>query len=225
MMADAIGEVCDDLDFEFVYKTSFDKANRTRLDSYRGVHISRLMDVFSSMRARGIWTTTDIHVPEQAVQATHASIIQIPALLSRQTDLIVAAGKTGKTVNIKLGQGMNPKDIIHAVEKVGHDDVIVTNRGSSFGYNNVVLDFRAILDWHRLGLSVCYDVTHPCQYPSVGGDWEYTKVFAPAAAAAGVDYLFMEVHDDPANAKSDGANSVPLDELRTVLKSVWRVCK
>lgn len=239
-LANSIKSMCDDVGFNLIFKMSFDKANRTSIDSYRGFgidpkqRVNNVFHVFNKIRNDlGVMTITDIHEPWQAeIIAGCVDIIQIPALLSRQTDLIVAAAKTGKIVNIKKGQFTNPKDMIYAADKVksvGNNQVIITDRGTSFGYNDVVIDFRSIMDLHRLGLPVCVDITHPTQRPSGGsgkstGDWEYAKVFGPAAAAAGADLLFMEVHDDPANAKSDGPNSIPrknLNQLLYSIKQVW----
>lgn len=238
-MAQSLKSICDDLDVKLIFKMSFDKANRTSINSYCGVgntsqqRLQNSLHVFRYIReVYGIEVITDIHECWQADRLKNfVDVIQIPALLSRQTDLLLAAGDTGCTVNIKKGQNMAPKDIIHAVEKVrstGNNNVFVTDRGSAYGFNDNVLDFRSILDWRRLGLKVCYDVTHPCQFPSANsggstGDWEYAKVFGPAAAAAGVDAIFMETHNFPERAKSDGANSVPLSEFRKLLERILEV--
>lgn len=238
-MAKSLKKICDDLELDLIFKMSFDKANRTSVDSYRGIgetsaeRLQNTVHVFKYIRdVLGIKTITDIHEAWQAERiAPWVDVIQVPALLSRQTDLLTAAGKTEKTVALKRGQFMSPKDARHAVDKVlatGNKKVFVIDRGACFGYRDLVLDFRSIRDIKEMGIPLCYDITHPCQKPSAGdgvssGDWRYAKIFGPAAAAAGVDAIFLETHNDPLNAKSDGPNSIPLDELEELLLDIKRV--
>jgi 2-dehydro-3-deoxyphosphooctonate aldolase (KDO 8-P synthase) len=211
-----------------VFKASFDKANRTSITSYRGPGLDEGLRVLARVKERtGLPILTDIHEPSQAEPAARVvDILQIPAFLSRQTDLIVAAARTGRVVNIKKGQFLAPKDMKHVVAKVtesGNTKVILTERGVSFGYNNLVVDPRAFPMLRALGHPVVFDVTHSLQLPGAGdgvtgGLAEYIEPMAQAGVAAGVDGVFMEVHEEPARAKSDAANALRLDRVEHLLR-------
>jgi 2-dehydro-3-deoxyphosphooctonate aldolase (KDO 8-P synthase) len=212
----------------YVFKASFDKANRTALSSFRGPGIEEGLRILGRIKADlQVPILTDIHEPAQAARAADvADILQIPAFLSRQTDLLVAAARTGRVVNVKKGQFLAPLDMRHAVQKVrdsGNDRVIVTERGATFGYHNLVVDMRAFPMIRSLGVPVVFDVTHSLQLPGAGdgvttGQAEYIEPLARAGVAAGVDGLFMEIHDDPPRAKSDGQNALRLDLLQPLLR-------
>lgn len=213
-----------------VFKASFDKANRTSLDSYRGPGLAQGLQALAEIRREtGLPVLTDIHEPSQADAAAEVcDILQIPAFLCRQTDLLVAAGRTGRAVNIKKGQFLAPDDIRPAAEKVastGNDRILLTERGTSFGYRNLVVDFRGIARMRTFGWPVVLDVTHSLQLPGAGagtsgGEPEYVAPLARAAAACGVDGVFFEVHEEPAKALSDGANALRLDLLPKLLAQV-----
>jgi 2-dehydro-3-deoxyphosphooctonate aldolase (KDO 8-P synthase) len=216
-----------------IFKASFDKANRTSGSSYRGPGLDEGIRVLGRVReAAGVPILTDIHEPAQAAPAaTVADVLQIPAFLSRQTDLITAAAKTGRVVNVKKGQFLAPLDMRHAIEKVtatGNHKVIVTERGFSFGYNNLVVDMRAFPILRSLGYPVVYDVTHSLQLPGGGdgvtaGQAEFIEPMACAGVAAGVDGVFMEVHQNPPQAKSDAQNALKLDLLPALLDKLVRI--
>jgi 2-dehydro-3-deoxyphosphooctonate aldolase (KDO 8-P synthase) len=217
----------------YVFKASFDKANRTSVKSFRGPGLESGLRTLAKVKAEArVPILTDIHAPEQAEPAAAvADILQIPAFLSRQTDLIVAAAKTGRTVNVKKGQFLAPLDMRHAVEKVrsaGNDKVFVTERGFSFGYNNLVVDMRAFPMIRGLGIPVVFDVTHSLQLPG-GGDGvtaglaEYIEPLASAGVGAGVDGVFLEVHESPAKAKSDAQNALALADLEPLLAKLVRI--
>jgi len=206
----------------FVFKASFDKANRSSIASYRGPGLKEGLRILSEVRRLGIPVLTDIHEPAHAaVAAISADILQIPAFLCRQTDLLLEAGKTGRTVNIKKGQFVAPADIARAAEKVastGNHNIILTERGSSFGYNNLVVDMRALRIMASTGYPVVFDATHSVQLPGAagaasGGQPEFIEPLARAAVAIGIAGVFVETHDDPARALSDGANALRLDLL------------
>ncbi len=207
----------------FVFKASFDKANRSSVTSYRGPGLKEGVRILKGVRDRGIAVVTDIHEPEQAdVVAEAVDILQIPAFLCRQTDLLVAAGRTGRIVNIKKGQFVSPYDIRLAADKVastGNNQIILTERGSSFGYNNLVVDMRGLAIMRGFGWPVVFDATHSVQLPGAagtgsGGQPEFIEPLARAAVAVGIDGLFVEVHEAPERALSDGANALRLDRLR-----------
>lgn len=211
----------------FVFKASFDKANRSSVSAYRGPGLKEGVRILKALRDTGQPTLTDIHEPAQAELAAEAAdILQIPAFLCRQTDLLVAAGRTGRIVNVKKGQFLSPSDIAHAVEKVastGNDKVLLTERGSSFGYNNLVVDMRGLQIMRRGGTPVCFDATHSVQLPGAagsasGGQPEFIETMSRAAVATGIDALFLEVHEEPSRAKSDGANALRLDKLAGLLE-------
>ena len=206
----------------FVFKASFDKANRSSAQSYRGPGIEEGLRILASVRRLGIPVLTDIHTPDQAERVAEAAdILQIPAFLCRQTDLLVEAGKTGRAVNIKKGQFVSPSDFAHAAEKVagtGNHRIILTERGSSFGYNNLIVDMRGLRIMAATGYPVVFDATHSVQLPgasgtSSGGQPEFIEPLARAAVAVGVSGVFVEVHQNPAAALSDGTNALRLDGL------------
>jgi 2-dehydro-3-deoxyphosphooctonate aldolase (KDO 8-P synthase) len=216
-----------------IFKASYDKANRTSRTSFRGPGLDAGLQVLADIRARtGLPLLTDVHEPAHAAAAAAVvDVLQIPAFLSRQTDLIVAAARTGKAVNIKKGQFLAPADMRHAIAKVtaeGNEDVLVTERGVSFGYNNLVVDVRAFPMLRELGYPVVFDVTHSLQLPGAGdgvtaGLAQYIEPVAAAGVAAGVDAVFMEVHEEPSRAKSDGANALRLDRLEALLMKLRRI--
>jgi 2-dehydro-3-deoxyphosphooctonate aldolase (KDO 8-P synthase) len=220
-------------DVPLVFKASYDKANRTSHTSFRGPGIESGLRTLADVKARtGLPILTDIHEPSQAERAADVvDIIQIPAFLSRQTDLIVAAARTRKVVNVKKGQFLAPRDMRHVVAKIateGNEAILVTERGVSFGYNNLVVDMRAFPILRELGYPVVFDVTHSLQLPGAGdgvtaGLAEYIEPLAAAGVAAGIDAVFMEVHEEPARAKSDAANALRLDKLEALLRKLKRI--
>jgi 2-dehydro-3-deoxyphosphooctonate aldolase (KDO 8-P synthase) len=217
----------------FIFKASYDKANRTSGRSFRGPGLNEGLAVLSAIKARhGVPILTDIHEPSQAVPAADvADILQIPAFLCRQTDLLTAAARTGRIVNIKKGQFLAPDDVKHAVAKVtgaGNPRVIVTERGTSFGYHNLVVDMRAFPMMRAQGVPVVFDVTHSLQLPGGGdgvtaGQAEFIEPLASAGVAAGVDGVFLEVHPDPVQAKSDAQNALRLDALEPLLRRLTAI--
>ena len=227
-MAGALKEMTDKLGIGLVYKTSFDKANRTSLSGRRGAGLEAALPVFDDLRREfGLPMLTDVHTEEQcAVVAPHVDILQIPAFLSRQTDLLVAAARTGKVVNVKKGQFLAPWDMKNVVAKVtdsGNPDVLVTERGASFGYNTLVSDMRALPVMAEIGAPVIFDATHSVQQPggqggSSGGERRFVETLARAAVAVGVAGVFIETHQDPDNAPSDGPNMVPLKDMPALLE-------
>ena len=211
---------------DFVFKASFDKANRSSIDSYRGPGMKEGLRILGGLRKAGFRVLTDIHEPSQADAAAEAvDILQIQAFLCRQTDLLVAAGRTGRTVNIKKGQFVSPQDMRLAAAKVastGNQDIWLTERGTSFGYQNLVVDMRGLQTMRELGHPVIFDATHSVQLPSAaglgsGGQPQFIEPLARAAVATGIDGLFIEVHEEPARALSDGANALRLDLLPSLL--------
>ena len=232
-LAAQLKEITAHLDVPFVFKASFDKANRTSIASFRGPGLNEGLRVLAAIKSRlDVPILTDIHEPAQAAPAAQvADVIQIPAFLCRQTDLLVAAAHTGRVVNIKKGQFLAPDDIRHAVAKVvgaGNPRVIVTERGTSFGYHNLIVDMRALPMMRATGVPVVFDVTHSLQLPG-GGDGvtaglaEYIEPLASAGVAAGVDGLFLEVHDNPSAAKSDAQNALALDRLDALLRRLTAI--
>ena len=211
-----------------MFKASFDKANRTSLSSYRGPGLARGLEVLAAIRERvGCPILTDVHEPAQAAPVAEvADVLQIPAFLCRQTDLIVSAAATGRAVNLKKGQFLAPLDMRHAIAKAtagGNHQVLVTERGTTFGYHNLVVDMRAFPQLRSLDYPVVYDVTHGLQLPGGGdgvsaGQAEFIEPLAAAGVAAGVDGLFLEVHERPAAARSDGRNALPLARLEPLLR-------
>jgi len=227
MMARALRELTDGLGIGFIYKTSFDKANRSSGNSPRGVGLEAARPVFAEIRSEvGCPVLTDVHTEAQcAAVADVVDVLQIPAFLCRQTDLLEAAARTGRAVNVKKGQFLAPWDMGNVVEKLvaaGNDNVLVTERGASFGYNTLVSDMRALPIMAGFGYPVVFDATHSVQQPggrgaTSGGQREYVPTLARAAVAVGVAAVFMETHQDPDNAPSDGPNMVPLDQMRSLL--------
>jgi len=226
-MAAALKDITDRLGLGLVYKSSFDKANRTSGSSARGIGLDRALAIFAEVKARfGLPVLTDVHEIEQcAAVAEVVDVLQIPAFLSRQTDLLVAAARTGRVVNVKKGQFLAPWDMANVVAKVsgaGNPNVMVTERGASFGYNTLVTDLRALPIMARTGAPVIFDATHSVQQPggqgtSSGGQREFVPVLARAAVAVGVAGVFVETHEDPDRAPSDGPNMVPLREMAGLL--------
>lgn len=230
--------ITTDLDLPLIFKSSYDKANRTAGSSFRGPGLDTGLDWLAQIKSRtGLPVITDIHEPRQAsLVAEVADVLQIPAFLCRQTDLLLAAARTGRTVNIKKGQFMAPWDMGGPVEKIrsaGFDRIWLTERGSMFGYNNLVVDFRSLIIMKGLGCPVIFDATHSVQLPggqgsSSGGQREFVPYLARAAAACGCQGIFMEIHPDPDKALCDGPNSWPLDKARTLLTelaAIWSVSR
>jgi 2-dehydro-3-deoxyphosphooctonate aldolase (KDO 8-P synthase) len=232
-MAAALKELSGKLGLGFVYKTSFDKANRTSGSSARGLGLDKALAIFADLRAQlGISLLTDVHEPGQcAVLAEVVDVLQIPAFLCRQTDLLIAAAKTGRVVNIKKGQFLAPWDMANVVAKVtgaGNSNVLVTERGVSFGYNTLVSDMRALPILAKIGAPVIFDATHSVQQPggqgtSSGGERGFVPVLARAATAVGIAGLFIETHQDPDSAPSDGPNMVPLKDLAPLLERLMQL--
>lgn len=225
-------EMTASLPVRFVFKSSYDKANRTSLESFRGPGLDEGLRILAEVKRQvGVPVLSDVHqVAEVGPAAAVLDVIQIPAFLARQTDLLVAAGKTGKTVNVKKAQFMAPADMRYAVDKIaaqGDCDIWITERGASFGYNNLVVDFRAFSLMREFGRPIIFDATHSVQIPSLGGrssgKREFVRPLARAAAAYGIDGLFTEVHPDPDNALSDGANMLRLDDVPELLDEILRV--
>ena len=226
--------ICQKLEIPYVFKGSYRKANRSRLDSFTGIGDEKALDILSKIRKElDIPVTTDIHSVEEAqIAAKHVDILQIPAFLCRQTDLIDAAAKTGKTVNIKKGQFLSPESMQFAIQKVkdsGNQCVLLTERGSQFGYQDLVVDFRSIPIMQRYA-PVIMDVTHSLQQPNqisgiTGGTPEMIETIAKAAIATGADGIFIETHPDPSQAKSDGANMLPINELEKLIKKLIHLKK
>jgi 2-dehydro-3-deoxyphosphooctonate aldolase (KDO 8-P synthase) len=231
--ASAIREIASRCGVSVIFKASYDKANRTSMASFRGPGLDAGLRVLADVRARtGLPLLTDIHEPAQAaVAAQVVDVLQIPAFLSRQTDLIVAAARTGRAVNVKKGQFLAPRDMKHVVAKItaeGNESVLVTERGVSFGYNDLVVDMRALPMLRELGYPVVFDVTHSLQLPGAGngvtaGLAQYIEPLASAGVAAGVDAVFMEVHAEPSQAKSDAANALRLDRLEALILKLKRI--
>jgi 2-dehydro-3-deoxyphosphooctonate aldolase (KDO 8-P synthase) len=229
-MASALREIARARGVPLIFKASFDKANRTSVASYRGPGMTEGLRILARVKQEtGLPTTTDFHVPEQAEPVSRVvDLLQVPAYLCRQTDMLVAAGRTGRAVNVKKGQFLAPGDIAPAVEKIrstGNDAVIVTERGSTFGYGNLVVDFRSLPRMRALGVPVCFDATHSVQLPgglgtASGGEREFIPHLARAAVAVGVDAIFFEVHDDPDRAPCDGPSQFPLDGFGALVDSL-----
>ena len=229
--AERVKKITEKLDINFVFKSSYDKANRSSLDAFRGPGIEEGLKMLARIKQEfDLPIVTDIHTPDQAqIAAEVADILQIPAFLCRQTDLLVAAAKTGKIVNIKKGQFLAPeqmKPLIKKVENSGNKNILLTDRGTTFGYNNLVSDFRAIPIMKSLGYPVIFDATHSVQLPGAnetcsGGDRRFVPVLAKAAMATGANGLFFEVHPDPDNALCDGPNMIALKDA----EALFKVCK
>ena len=226
-MAEAISAITRRLQVPYIFKASYDKANRTSAKSYRGPGVDEGLRALGKIKSElGLAVLTDVHeVAQVRVAAEVADVLQIPAFLSRQTDLITEAARSARAVNIKKGQFLAPHDMKNAIEKVtsqGNERVMITERGASFGYNNLVVDFRGFPVMRSFGYPVIYDVTHSIQRPgglgtASGGDAQFIEYMARAGVACGIDGIFMEVHDNPAEALSDGPNNLPLERLEPLL--------
>ena len=234
-MAQEIKDICSRVGVDFVYKSSFDKANRSSIESFRGQGMEFGLEVLAQVKAEiGVPVITDIHEPWQVEKAAEiADILQIPAFLCRQTDLLVEAARSGRAVNVKKGQFLAPwdaKNIVDKLREAGGQKILLTERGASFGYNNLVVDLRSFPIMRGFGVPVVFDVTHSLQLPgglgkATGGQSEYIENFARAGVACGVDAVFMEVHDNPAKAPSDGPNQLPLSRLEKLLVKLKQIHK
>ena len=223
-------QITSDLKINLIYKTSFDKANRTSLNGKRGMGLEKSLSIFDKIRKEvGVPVLTDVHTAEQcSMLANHVDVIQIPAFLCRQTDLLIAAAKTGKIINVKKGQFLAPWDMANVIKKLeesGNKNILLTERGASFGYNTLVSDMRALPIMAKFGYPIVFDATHSVQQPGgmgekSGGQREFVPYLARAAIAVGVGAVFMETHEDPDNAPSDGPNMVPLHEIKSLLKQL-----
>ncbi|MBC8208761.1 MAG: 3-deoxy-8-phosphooctulonate synthase [Desulfobulbaceae bacterium] len=232
-IADTMAGICERLGITYVFKASFDKANRTSLDSYRGPGLKQGLEILGRIRTEfNVPVVSDIHEPNQVAPAAEIlDIIQIPAFLCRQTDLLVAAAQSGKTVNIKKGQFVSPWDMKNAVSKLhqaGSNSILLTERGTSFGYNNLVVDMRGLMVMRSFNCPVIFDATHSVQLPggsggTSGGQREFVAPLSRAAMAAGIDGLFLEVHPDPDRALCDGPNSLPLDQVEPLLTQLLAI--
>lgn len=233
LIAETVKDIAERNDIDCYFKASFDKANRTSFTSYRGPGIENGLAVLKKVKDKyGLKICTDIHEPWQALKVKAvADIIQIPAFLCRQTDLLIAAAKTGKIVNVKKGQFLSPWDMGNVIKKIedsGNYNIMVCERGSSFGYNSLIVDMTSIIEMKKFGYPVVFDATHSVQKPggmgdSTGGNREYVEPLAKAAIAIGADALFFEVHPDPDNALSDGPNMVRLYEFEDILKNLIKI--
>ena len=229
-MATALKELTTKLGIPFVFKASFDKANRTSINGVRGMGLEAGMQAFSDIKSKlDVLCLTDVHEPFQcAVAAEVVDILQIPAFLCRQTDLLLAAGKTGKAVNVKKGQFLAPWDMKNVAEKIastGNNNILLTERGTSFGYNTLVVDMRGLPQMKQTGYPVIFDATHSVQQPSAlggasGGQREFAPILANAAITTGIAGIFIETHEHPDSAPSDGKNMIPLDQMEVMLKNL-----
>ena len=228
-------KITSKLKINLIYKTSFDKANRTSLKGKRGLGLEKSLPIFDKIRDKvGVPILTDVHTAEQCSKvAKHVDVLQIPAFLCRQTDLLIAAAKTGKIINVKKGQFLAPWDISNVIKKIeesGNKKILITERGSSFGYNTLVSDMRALPIMSKFGYPIVFDATHSVQQPGgmgekSGGQREFVPHLSRAAIAVGVGAIFIETHEDPDNAPSDGPNMVPLNELENLLKKLTDIDK
>lgn len=233
LIAKKMKEITDKLEINYYFKASFDKANRTSINSYRGPGIEKGLEILEKVKNElGLRIATDIHEPWQAEKvAKVVDIIQIPAFLCRQTDLLIAAAKTGKLINVKKAQFLAPwdmKNVVGKLEDSGNSNIMLCERGSCFGYNNLVVDMTGIIEMKKFGYPVVFDATHSVQKPggngnSTGGNREYVEYLAKAAAAIGINAFFMEVHPEPDKALSDGPNMVKLDDMEELLKKLIKI--
>jgi len=232
-LAERLGAIASELVVPYVFKASYDKANRTSLSSFRGPGLQEGLRILKAIKKKtGLAILTDVHdLSEVGPAAEVCDILQIPAFLCRQTDLLIAAGQTGRVVNVKKGQFLSPWEIGNVAEKIastGNEKMILTERGNSFGYQNLVVDMRSFPIMKKLGYPVVFDVTHSVQLPggegkSSGGQPEFIEPLARAGTAAGADGLFLEVHDNPAKALSDGSNALPLSQFRPLLEKILQI--
>ncbi len=228
-------KITSELGINFIYKTSFDKANRTSLKGKRGLGLDKSLSVFDRIKKDvGVPVLTDVHTAEQcSIVANHVDVLQIPAFLCRQTDLLIAAAKTGKIINVKKGQFLAPWDMANVIKKIedsGNKNILITERGASFGYNTLVSDMRALPIMSKFGFPIVFDATHSVQQPGgmgekSGGQREFVPYLARAAIAVGVGAIFIETHEDPDNAPSDGPNMVPLNEVKILLRKLTEIDK
>ena len=228
-------KITNDLGINLIYKTSFDKANRTSLKGKRGLGIVKSLPIFDKIRKEvGVPVLTDVHTAEQcSIVANHVDVLQIPAFLCRQTDLLIAAAKTRKIINVKKGQFLAPWDMANVIKKIedsGNKNILITERGASFGYNTLVSDMRALPIMSKFGFPIVFDATHSVQQPGgmgekSGGQREFVPYLARAAIAVGIGAIFIETHEDPDNAPSDGPNMIPLKELKELLKKLTEIDK
>ena len=228
-------KITSELGINLIYKTSFDKANRTSLKGKRGLGLEKSLPIFDKIRKEvNVPILTDVHTSEQcSIVAKHVDVLQIPAFLCRQTDLLIAAAKTGKIINVKKGQFLAPWDMANVVKKIeesGNKNILITERGASFGYNTLVSDMRSLPIMSRFGFPIVFDATHSVQQPGgmgekSGGQREFVPYLARAAIAVGVGAIFMETHEDPDNAPSDGPNMVPLNDVKALLKKLTEIDK
>src|ERR1700733_2749070 len=235
MMAEKLAVVAEGLSVPYIFKASYDKANRSSVSSYRGPGLKNGLKILANIKKKtGLAVLTDVHQASEVEAAAEVcDILQIPAFLSRQTDLLVAAGKSGRVVNIKKGQFLSPAEMGNAAEKVtstGNEKIILTERGNSFGYQNLIVDMRSFPIMRKFGYPVVFDVTHSVQLPggegkSSGGQPEFIEPLARAATAIGVDGIFLEVHDNPAKALSDGSNALPLEQFKPLVKRLMEISK
>jgi len=235
MVSSELKKITNVLGINLIYKTSFDKANRTSLKGKRGLGLEKSLPIFDKIRTEiGVPVLTDIHTAEQCSKvANHVDVLQIPAFLCRQTDLLIAAAKTGKIINVKKGQFLAPWDMSNVIKKLedsGNKKILITERGASFGYNTLVSDMRSIPIMSKFGFPIVFDATHSVQQPGgmgerSGGQREFVPHLSRAAIAVGVGAIFIETHDDPDNAPSDGPNMVPLNEIKDLLKKLVEIDK
>ncbi|MDB9705645.1 3-deoxy-8-phosphooctulonate synthase [Pelagibacteraceae bacterium] len=234
-MSTELKKITSELGINLIYKTSFDKANRTSLNGKRGMGLEKSLPIFDKIRKEtGLPVLTDVHTIEQcSMVADHVDVLQIPAFLCRQTDLLIAAAKTGKIINVKKGQFLAPWDMANVIKKIeesGNKNILITERGASFGYNTLVSDMRALPIMSKFGFPIVFDATHSVQQPGgmgekSGGQREFVPYLARAAIAVGVSAIFLETHEDPDNAPSDGPNMVPLNEVKALLKKLTEIDK
>ena len=234
-ISNELKKITSELGINFIYKTSFDKANRTSLKGKRGLGLEKSLPIFDKIRKEvGVPVLTDVHTAEQcSVVSNHVDVLQIPAFLCRQTDLLIAAAKTGKIINVKKGQFLAPWDMANVIKKIedsGNKNILITERGASFGYNTLVSDMRSLPIMAKNGYPVIFDATHSVQQPGglgnkSGGEREFVSHLSRAAVAVGVAAVFIETHQDPDNAPSDGPNMIPLNELDTLLDKLVQIDK
>tara|TARA_B100001093_G_scaffold355354_1_gene339954 strand:- start:2460 stop:3284 length:825 start_codon:yes stop_codon:yes gene_type:complete len=227
--------ITKELNINFIYKTSFDKANRTSLNGKRGLGLEKSLPIFNKIRKEvGVPVLTDVHTAEQCnLVSDYVDVLQIPAFLCRQTDLLIAAAKTGKVINVKKGQFLAPWDMANVIKKIedsGNKNIMITERGASFGYNTLISDMRSIPIMSKYGFPIVYDATHSVQQPGgmgekSGGQREFVPYLSRAAVAVGVAAVFIETHEDPDNAPSDGPNMIPLKDLKNLLKKLIEIDK
>ena len=230
-IANKMMKICDDNGFDYIFKASFDKANRTSLKSKRGLGLEESKEIFQALQDDGFDTLTDVHEPHQCEElAPYVDVLQIPAFLCRQTDLLLAAGKTGLTINVKKGQFLAPWDMKGVVDKLTStglpkEKIMLCERGTFFGYNQLVVDYRGLIQMKEFGTQICMDATHCVQQPggkgdSSGGNRDYAPYMAYASTIFKPDAIFMETHEDPDNAPSDGPNMIKLDDMEKVIRTI-----